>query len=207
MQSMHGVLGWVERTKSMPSGRLTPSFACRPPLQPRRAPGPRRGRAGSACRAGRTCMQARMHAHRTPRLVSRPAPAQEPHYPFQAPTSRVVGGCPRSTASLAQLQQRPHRQPLAVPFGPRGLLPPLPAPPAHLQPRVQPRRISTVMRSCTVSTNGTRPSCWKGSGWATRRLTRAGTPSTTGTTAPPKPCQQQQQQQEQQQQQVVCLDL
>ena len=31
------------------------------------------------------------------------------------------------------------------------------------------------------------PTCWKGSGWQVRRFTRAGTPSTTGTTLPPKP--------------------
>ena len=56
------------------------------------------------------------------------------------------------------------------------------------QPRVQPRRISMVMRSCTVCTKGTSPSCWVGSGEATRRLTRGGTPSRIGTTAPPNLC-------------------
>jgi hypothetical protein len=57
------------------------------------------------------------------------------------------------------------------------------------QPRVQPRRISMVSRSCTVDTYGTRPICCDGSGVATRRCTRAGTPSasSTGNTAPPQP--------------------
>lgn len=55
------------------------------------------------------------------------------------------------------------------------------------QPRVQPRRISTVSLLCTVSTKGTRPSCWNGSGVATRRRTRGGTPTRTGSTAPPQP--------------------